>query len=248
MTPSGRPLPANYAGTSGPGAGLPGRQYMQGYDINSILGTFVDRGIWPYYDTLYGSLGTGSTFALSSSYTPFAIPLGQLDAVTSIAKTKVQTNAIAQNSFGATRCLILEQIGIGFPGFLSKANVDILVEYAYLEFKIAEKIFFEGRLELWPSGTGLMGATTATGEETWTLGLPIPLAARRFQKQFAKYIAPLINFTFTIFFPGGTGTNITLTYPQVANTPGAVTIAGTSNVAVPFMRVYMDGLTDRAVQ
>ena len=220
---------------------------MTGYDINSILGTFVDRGIWPYYDTAYGSLGStgGTTFTVSQSYTPFSAYLSQPDSVTGLPKTKVQTNAVASNSFGATRCLILEQIGIGFPSFVGKNNVDLIIENSYIEFKIAEKIFFEGRLELWPSGTGLMGVSTQTGEETWTLGLPISMAARRFQKQFAKYIAPLINFTCTLYFQTPL---ITLTFPSGSSTPGALTSQSGSNVCVPWIRFYMDGLGDRAVQ
>jgi hypothetical protein len=235
-----RPLPGDYARSQG--SYFPDARYMTGYDINSILGTFADRGIWPYYDELYVAIANGSG-TLANQYTPFAIPLGQIDAVYGATKTKVQTNMIKGNEFGSTRCLIVEQIGIGFPTSLSKANVDQIVANMYLEFKIAEKIFYEGRAELWPSGTGLMGVTTQQGQETWTLGLPVPAATRRFGRQFSKYIAPLINFSFTIYFPQNLPV---LTF--VGTPPGSLTNPQSAAVCVPWLQVYMDGVGDRAVQ
>lgn len=216
------------------------RLQQSGWDINSLMGDWVDRGPWVYYDTIYGISGT----ALSGTYTPFSLKMGQTDAVTGAAKTKLQTNMIENGSFGATRCLILMQIGIAFPSYLPKAAVDLLLNSMYLEVRIAEKIFFEGLPEIYPSGTGLMGVTTQTAEETWTIGLPIPQATRRYER-FAKYIAPLIPVTWTLTLNGASGTAPTLTIPN----PGTgVAITNGSNTCLPIMKLFMDGLTDRAVQ
>lgn len=211
------------------------------WDINSLMGDWVDRGPWTYYDTLY-VLSTG---VLNATYAPFQIKIGQPDAVTQVAKTKLQTNMVDNGSFGSTRCLILMQLGVGFPSFLPKASVDLILNSMYLEVRIAEKIFWEGIPEIYPSGTGLMGATTQTGEETWTIGLPIPIATRRYER-YAKYIAPLIPVSWTLNFIGASGTAPTL--PALGNPGTGVQVTNVSSTYVPFMKVFMDGLTDRAVQ
>src|SRR5256885_1091499 len=97
------------------GTRYPTMEAAQSMDLNAILGTFVDRGIWPYYDKLYLALSSGAG-TLAQQYQPFSTPVGQLDPVCGINKTRVMTNMVAQNSFGATRCFILNSIGFNFPG------------------------------------------------------------------------------------------------------------------------------------
>jgi hypothetical protein len=87
-----------------------------------------------------------------------------------------------------------------------------------------------------------MGVTTQQGQETWTLGLPVPECMRRFGLKFSKYIAPTIPFYFTVNFP----VQPTLAFPVIPSGVGIVNSAG--NTCVPFLRVVLDGLTDRAVQ
>jgi len=219
----------------------------QPMDINSILGNFVDRGVWPYYDIPYAALTAGSV-TLPTQVTLFATPVGTSDPVTNLTKTRVQTNMISAGSqygFGATRCLILEAIGFGFPSYLQKANVDQILGTSYMQFQIAEKIFYEGRLELWPGGFGLMGVSTQTGEESWTLGLPVPEAMRRFNLEYGKYIAPTIPFNLTVYFPNAPTIAVAGT---AATIPGALTNPTSSAICVPYLFALLDGLTDRAVQ
>lgn len=219
----------------------------QTMDINSIFGSFVDRGVWPYYDIQFVSLTAGAGL-LSSSYSLFSVPVGTADPVTGLQKNYVQTNMISsgnQVGFGSTRCLILTGLGFQFPSFMSKANVDLIFNNSWMQFKIAEKEFYIGRLSLWPSGTGLYGVTTATGEETWTCGLPFPDAMRSFGVEYGKYLAPLVPFYVTLFFPNASAPP-TLTF---AGTPaGSLTNPNTSATCVPFIEAYLDGFTDRAVQ
>lgn len=232
-----------------PGTRYPTMQAAQGMDINAILGTFVDRGIWPYYDRLYVSLpaSPGTQGTLSGTYNPFSIPVNGTDQVTGLAKNKVQTNMIAANSFGATRCMIVESLGFIFPSFLNKTNIDVILENCYMTFVIAEKIFYEGLLTLWPGGAGLMGVSTQTGEESYTLGLPVPAAMRRFGAKFSKYIAPLINFSMTITFQQSVTLNFTVPSGQTT-VPGALTNPSSSLQCVPWLVPMLDGVTDRPVQ
>ncbi len=223
------------------------------FDINSILGTMVDRGPWPYYDTLYLQLTTGAG-AVGGTYTPFAIPSNQPEVTANFNKTFTQTNMISsgsQNGFGATRCFILTAFGFYFPSWLPKGAADSLMECMNFSFQIAEKPFFQGRMEHWPGGAGMTGSTDATGQETWANGFPAPYAMRKLTLQYAKYIAPQIPFIFTVNFPtystsGGTTNPPTLTLPAIPSGVGIVNNAG--NTCVPFMRIVLDGFTDRAVQ
>jgi hypothetical protein len=229
-----------------PGSRYPTMQQAASMDINSILGTFVDRGIWPYHDKLYAAL-SGQNALLPATAQPFSIGIGGLDQVTGLQKTKLQTNLPAPGgSFPITRCFILESIGFWFPGWITKAAADLIIENTYFEFSIGEKIFFEGLLELWPGGAGLMGVSTQTGEETWTISLPIPDAMRSFGPKFSKYIAPLVPFNFkltlnnppTLVAPGVAALNVP---------PGTVTNPTSGAFCINWLKIVLDGVGDRPV-
>jgi hypothetical protein len=224
-------------------------QQAAGMDINAIYGKFKDRGAWPYYDVIYLDMGTGGTSgAVSSTYTPFSVPVGSLDPVFGANKTRVQTNMISagnQYGFGSTRCLILMGIGFQFASWLNKASVDLILNNCFMQFQIAEKVFYEGTLDLWPGGFGLFGVSTVGGEETWTNGIANPHAMRRFGIEYGKYIAPTVPFTLTISFPQNTPT---LTSSLGTATPGALTNGNNSHICSPIMKILLDGTTDREIQ
>ena len=220
-----------------------------GLDINAIYGRFKDRGAWPYYDEIYLDAGTsGASGAVLAQYTPFTVPVGGQDAVFGLNKTRVQTNMISSGSqfgFGSTRCFIMEAIGFQFSPFLTKNDCDLIVTNCFMQFSIAEKVFYEGTLDLWPGGFGTFGVSTTTGEESWTNGVANPNAMRRFGVKFGKYIAPTVPFTLNIFFPQNTPT---LTFPGGSSTPGALTNPANSHICVPILKILLDGLTDREIQ
>lgn len=196
-------------------------------DINSIMAGWVDRGPWQYWDTVPGTQGA----AMASSYSIFSVPIGQLDPVTSTVKTKLQTNMQRGNQFPPPRCLVLMQIGFYFSSTMLKADIDLMLNNYYIEFRIDEKIYFEGQLWQFPAGVGLTGTSTTTSQQAWLNGLPAPQYTRRYG-DYAKYIAPLQQFSLTMITP---------------NTPPTLTSTndgGTGLSLIPFL----DGLTDRAVQ
>lgn len=196
-------------------------------DINAVMGGWKDRGPWIYYDTVQITFGA----ALASSYSPFSVPMGGTDPITTTTKTKLQTNMIASNNFGSSRCLVLEQFGFYFPSGFDKVDIDKILAACYIEFKIEDKIYYEGRLEFFPSGTGLRGVTAVSTHQTWTLGTPTPRSARRYGA-YSKYIAPLQLFSLILYFPG--------TPPTLSGTA----TSGTGPMLIPIL----DGLTDRSVQ
>jgi hypothetical protein len=215
------------------------------YDINSIMAGWVDRGKWIYYDTIAQNAGSSAL----STYSPFAVGLGQNDQInTTLIKTKLQTNLPNGGQFNPPRCLILNQLGFLFTGpqvvsgtgtvtptgytNTILADIEQFINSCYFEFRIDEKIFFEGLLEFHPPGVGIYGASTRQGDGAWGLGFPSPHAVWEFGN-FAKYIAPLQNFSMRIIFPGST-------------LPTWVT-AGNGGAGINLV-CMMKGLTDRSVQ
>jgi hypothetical protein len=228
--------PPQYSGTAYSAA------QAQGMDINSIMAGWVDRGKWIYYDTITQAAGSSAL----SVYTPFAVGLNQNDQInTTLIKTKLQTNLPNGGQFNPPRCLILNQLGFLFTGQPATsstatktygntvlADIEQFCNSCYFEFRIDDKIFFEGLLEFHPPGVGIYGSSTNQNEESWGLGFPSPLAVWEFGN-FAKYIAPLQNFSLQIKFPGST-------LPVWAT-------SGNGGQGINLV-VMMKGLTDRSVQ
>lgn len=214
---------------------------MAARDINSIMAGWVDRGPWQYYDTVREKNST----QLGSSYTPFSIPIGTTDPITSIAKTKLITNMVRGNQFPPPRCLVIMQVGFYFSSQMAKSDIDIVLDNCFVEIRIDDKIYMEGQLWQFPAGVGLAGATDQTGQAAWTNGLPTLEATRRYG-EYSKYIAPLQQFSMTLTFPGTPptlGANI-VTGGGIGGTQGQ---SESPNVAW-YMQAFFDGLTDRAVQ
>src|SRR5271166_1688943 len=134
----------------------------------------------------------------------------------------------AAGMFNAPDCLILQQIGIYICEGNTKTAIDQFFENCYLEFRINQKIFWEGQPWQFPAGVGLMGhaAVASTTDQFWTNGFPAPQATRRAGK-FSKYIAPLQPFSLKFIFDNGTP-------PTIATNLKLV--------------VFLDGLSDTVVQ
>ena len=216
-----------------PAAGLPpaapaGSVQSQygGPDINSVVLGLVDRRPWQYWDTFRWNLASPA-ITLPSEVALFSVPINQLDIYTGLRKTKLDTNMTQSGQFAAPECLILQQIGIYMCEGNTKAAIDQFWENCYMEFKINQKIFWEGQPWQFPGGVGYMGgnALATSTDAFWTNGFPAPQATRR-AGSFSKYIAPLQPFTLKFFFPG--------TPPTMATNFKLV--------------VFLDGLADTVVQ
>jgi hypothetical protein len=195
-------------------------------DINSVVAGMVDRGAWRYWDTLTTAAGT----TLQPSYILFQNPIGSQDPITSLTKNKLDTNMTKSGQFPPPRCLVLEAICIDFD-FMLLADIIKFCQSYYLEFRIDDKIFFEGKLKYFPSGDGVFGASTLSGDYSWANGFMAPQATVRWGR-YSKYIAPLQAFTFSLICPV---------------TPPTLTTAVNGGVGLKLVP-YLDGLTDRSVQ
>ncbi len=218
------------------GYGLNGTQILDAYeaaavikntrDTNSVMNGWVDRGPWFYYDTLTAAAGA----TLANSYQMFAVQVGGQNPLTATTKTVLETNMVRGNQFPPPRCLLLQCVGFYFSSTMKKSDIDAILDGGLLRLTIDEKVFHEGPLVYYPSGVGLVGSSTKTGESVYTLGVPALSATRRYGS-WSKYIAPLQQFNVQILFP---------------NTP---TLAA-SDVGGAGLRMQctLDGLTDRSVQ
>ena len=221
-----------YTGT----ANVPSADQAVGRNTNSIMQGFIDRGPWYYYDTVIQTPtgGPPATAQTLAQYTPFSIPIGAQNPATNVANTKLITNMRAPNQFPPPRCLLLMSIGFYFSSRMTKADIDLILDCAYFEFRIDDKIFHEGHLYEYAANTGLSGVTTQHGESVYTNGSPIISLGKRFE-DWAKYIAPLQQFSMTIFLSGNP--NLATTAPPLLTGPAGL-----------YMMVKLDGLTDRSVQ
>ena len=252
-----------YAGrTTSQGTAVPIVQSGQNagsVNINALLASMVSRDIWTYYYTLKLASGT----ALAPQYVLFNAPSGQADpyplAAASPAPvlTHVETNmpSASSNGFTAPRDLILNRIGFYFlpggsgnsattEGVGTEMNVNDMYafcQYSYFEFKIIEKIFIEGYLELQPSGVGFSGFSTNSATNIVGLGMVNPHATNK-MNDFAKYLAPQMPWSLTIFFPANSG-------PISGTTPSQVSLLSSGSAGRGLvLKTNLTGLTDRAVQ
>jgi hypothetical protein len=203
-------------------------------DINAILGGYVDRGIWTYYYTV--KIAAGAT--VGTQYSFFGAAMNQADPYPLVTPapvlTKLETNIPQGNFFNPPRDMILDQLGFVFSYDTRIVDITAFLKNSYFEFKIDDKIFFEGGLDLHPPGVGISGMTTQSSESAWNIGMPNPHAVCRFGN-FAKYIAPMQRYSLVVYFPEATPTLL-----QSATAP-----AGGHGM---WIRALMKGLTDRAVQ
>ncbi len=219
-------------------------------DVNSLIAQMVDRCPWQWYDTL--KLAPGATVV--SQYQLFQVPKGQTDQYTpSAVKTFVETNMTNAGMFTAPHDLLLQRIGFEFFADTRLYDIEQFLKFSYFEMNIDEKVFFRAPLQIHPPGTGISGATSQTGESSWVNGTPNPYATRSFG-QYARYIPPLMNFGVTIYFPEtiNAATNSTLSAQQTAQgqvgtaLPTLMTANNGGNGI--WLKIYLDGLTDRPVQ
>lgn len=233
---------------TGAGQAIPGGP--GGVDLNALIRQAVSRDIWTYYYTL--KLAPATTFAaqyslfnaISGNVDPYAITAGQI-------LSHVETNmpSPASNGFSAPRDLIMNQLGFyflptgcglansGVGTFANIADMATFCQYSYFEFKIVDKVFVEGNLVMQPGGLGFTGVSTGQQQQVYALGMVNPHAVNK-MGDYAKYLAPQLQWSLTIYFPAGSGPAGVAAQMLTQNASGN----GLWLVA------FVKGLTDRAVQ
>ena len=195
-------------------------------NINSVMEGWVDRGPWRYWDNI--SVPTGT--AMPTSFNPFSVPIGGQDPITTTQKTKYNTNMQRGNQFPPPRCLVMRRLMFYFDPRMLLDDIQAFMGQYVLEFRIDDKIFWEGHIQEFPAGFGLTGVTTNTGVGVYQNGIPGGLTFTLDYGAYGKYIAPQQQFSCTVY------TQTTVPTLDSKGTVGLNTF------------VYLDGLTDRSVQ
>lgn len=236
----------SYAGLK-TGAGTPVPVMPNGaVDINALIANMLDRGIWDYYYTLY----IVQAAIPLNTYALFNAPMNAQDPYppggTAVTLTKTDTNMpqACSAGFSAPRDLLLDSIGFEFIN-TTLADIQAFSLCCFFEFKIIDKVYFEGPLQDHPPGIGIYGHTTASAQQVWGYGMPAGKESRnRFGTQFGKYIAPQMQFSLNLFFPK---TPILTNLTGIGGGAGTFQTTAQGGTGVS-LKVHLFGLTDRAVQ
>jgi hypothetical protein len=137
------------------------------------------------------------------------------------------------------------QVGFLFSSQMFKPDIDLVMDNAYIEVKIDDKIYMEGQIWQFPAGVGVVGSSTQSGQASWTNGLATLEATRRYG-EYSKYVAPLQQFSLTINF-AGTPPTLSATIITGGGVGGTYGSSQTNNTAL-YLVPFFDGLTDRSVQ
>lgn len=188
-------------------------------DANTFVGNLVDRGPWQLYDTVV----IAQAASTGTSILPFSVPI-------SSTKTKLLTNMSKANQLPAPQRFLMRSLGFMFSATTILADQNLICENCYFEFRIDQKIYHEGRMEFYPSGLGIAGASTANNQQAWQIGQQT-LTARRDFGDFARLISDNLTFSLSIIFP----------------TAQTMTTTANGGVGVSLVCV-LDGILDRSVQ
>jgi len=190
----------------GQGTAIPINPNTGDIDINALVGQLVDQRKDYVYDTLKLAPGTTVT---SQPYRMFQVPIGQGDPYNgNIAKTEQETNMRSAGFFAPPYDFIMNNIGFYFLIGTELFDMATVMNLGWFEFKILQKQMFMGHLQRHPSGMGVSGYSTRTGQQNWLNGIADPKAIWWFG-DWRKYIPPQVNFTLNI--------NFTETYQQYYN-------------------------------
>lgn len=207
-------------------------------DMNALQAGVVDRVSGFYYYTLE----LAASAVLQPTYNLFNAAVSEADPYPLVAGdvlTKVKTNILtrASQGFAPPYDIVVDSIGIEFDPLMTADDIDLIMRYSYFEFSILQKIQWEGKIEAYPAGMGIQGATSQNAESMWNNGVPAPPFRKRFGN-FGKYLGPNTLWSWTINFPANAG-------PVANGVHTTPTLSSAGNGAC--VRFYLFGLLDRPV-
>ncbi len=165
-------------------------------DINALVGQLVDQRKDYVYDTK--TLPPGYTFT-GTPLRFFQVAIGQQDPDNgNIVKTEQETNMRTGGQFSPPYDFIMNNLGFYVCMGAELFDVSTIFNLTRFEFKILQKIQFQGHLQRHPSGMGISGMSTATGQQNWINGIADPKAIW-WLGDWRKYIPPQVNFTLDLY-------------------------------------------------
>jgi hypothetical protein len=207
-------------------------------DMNALQGGIVDRVTGFYYYTL--ELAAGAL--LAPVYNLFNAFIGQPDPyplVVGDVLTETKTNMLTtcNQGFQPPWDIVVDSIGIECDPMMAPADIDLITRYSYFKFSILQKMQWEGKLEAYPAGMGISGATSQNAQSQWNVGDPTPLSRKRFGR-YGKYLGPQTMWNWDLFFPANAGPVAAGVHTQAQLSSGGIGAV---------IRFYLFGLLDRPV-
>lgn len=133
----------------------------------SILKGRADIVNWPLYDRI--SLAAGATTPAEFSF--FTVPQG------SGGKTKADTNVTQVKTLPSPEYFNCTHVGIEWAIDTFEEDIIALLNNYWLEFHVYNKVYAEGPIGLFPSGTGISRESTKTNKTTSSNGIPAGINA-----------------------------------------------------------------------
>jgi len=127
---------------------------------NPILPNAADIVNWVVYDTYKVAANT----SIGANYNYFTQPIG------TNSKTKMDTNLEQVQRLPDPQWMNVIAMGFQFGPEVILADIIKVVNNYYNEFWVGGKVYVEGRHEVFPSGTGISGFSTANSTNVVTNG------------------------------------------------------------------------------
>lgn len=121
-----------------------------GRNQNPIVPGVADLVNWFYYDTA-ATVAAGA--ATAAQYMFYTNPI-------SATKTKAATNMEQVSRLPDPYVFNATHLGIYISSNTIKADIDLILANAYIEFKVGDKTYAEGPIQYFPGGAGLTGNGT----------------------------------------------------------------------------------------
>jgi hypothetical protein len=215
-------------------------------DINALVGQLVYQQKTYAWDTL--KLPPGTTVR-QTGYNIFATPIGQNDPYNgNTPKTQLETSMTDVGKFVAPTDFILNNLGVYFLPGCNLFDIQQIINHAYFEFKVLNKVLWSGHMQRHPSGMGLSGLSNFSGDHLILNGVAEPQKIWHFG-DWKIYIPPQVQFTWKVTFPqtydlfynittgqGAAATNMPADIQAKLITPGVCTAA-----ALPTLQTQAQG-------
>jgi hypothetical protein len=161
----------------GQGTAIPVNPSTGDIDINALVGQLVDQRKDYVYDTK--TLPPGYVFT-GTPLRFFQVPIGQQDPDNgNIVKTEQETNMRSQGQFSPPYDFIMNNLGFYVAVGAELFDIATIFNYSRFEFKILQKIQFQGHLQRHPAGMGISGMSVQTGQQNWVNGIADPKSILR---------------------------------------------------------------------
>lgn len=129
---------------------------------NPIVPNAADIVNWPVWDTFAVAAAT----SMGASFDFFTQPIGTNN------KTKINTNLEQVSRLPDPQWMNVLSLGFSFGPEVTLTDITTLVNNYYTQFWVGGKTYAEGRYEMFPSGTGIVGNTTRNNISVVTNGIP----------------------------------------------------------------------------